>query len=45
MLAYHQQTMSPYEGMRSKIFETGEYPNRDALFADLFKQIREGRIR
>ena len=45
LLEYHQQTRTPYEGMRSKIFETDEYPNRDALFDDLFKQIREGRIR
>jgi len=45
LLEYHQQTISPYDGMRSKIFETEEYPNRDALFADLFKRIREGKIR
>jgi len=45
LLEYHQQTISPYEGMRSKIVETDAYPNRDALFADLLKLIREGRIR
>jgi len=44
-LEHHQQTMSPYDGMRSTIFETDKYPSRDALFADLLKQIREGRIR
>jgi hypothetical protein len=44
-LEYHQETLSPYRGMRSKVFETDKYPTRDALFADLFKQIREGRIR
>jgi hypothetical protein len=44
-LVYHQETLSPYRGMRSKVFETDEYPTREALFADLFKQIREGRIR
>ncbi len=31
--------------MRSKTLKTEEYPNRDALFDDLLKQIREGRIR
>ena len=45
LLEYHQQTISPYEGMRSKIVETDAYPNRDALFADVFKRIREGKIR
>ena len=45
LLEYHQQTMSPYEGMRSKVVETDAYPNRDALFADLLKRMREGRIR
>lgn len=44
VLEYHQQTRTPYEGMRSKIFETDKYPNRNALFDDLLKQIREGRI-
>ena len=43
-LEYHQQTMSPYDGMRGKIVETDRYPNRDALFHDLLKQIREGRV-
>lgn len=37
--------MSPYEGMRSEIFDTDEYPNRDGLFADIFRQIREGKIK
>ena len=37
--------MSPYDSIRSKIFETEQHPNRDALFDDLFKQIRKGRIR
>lgn len=45
LLEYHQQTISPYEGMRSKIVETDAYPNRDALFADLLKRIRERKIR
>ena len=45
LLEYHQQTISPYEGMRSKIVETDTYPNRDALFGDLLKRIREGNIR
>jgi len=45
LLENHQQTISPYDGMRSKIFETDKYPNRDTLFDDLFKQIREGRMR
>ncbi|HRT97591.1 MAG TPA: hypothetical protein P5532_24555 [Planctomycetota bacterium] len=44
-LEYHQATISPYRGMRSKVFETDQYPNREALFADLFKQIQQGRIR
>ena len=44
-LVYHQETLSPYRGMRSKVFETDEYPTREALFADLFKQIQERRIR
>ena len=44
-LEYHQETLSPYRGMRSKVFEADQHPNREALFADLFKQIREGRIR
>jgi len=44
-LEYHQETISPYRGMRSKVFETDRYPNREALFADLLKQIQEGRIR
>ena len=44
-LGYHQETLSPYRGMRSKVFETEKYPAREALFADLFKQMREGRIR
>ena len=44
-LVYHQETLSPYRGMRSKVFETEKYPTREALFADLFKQIQEGRIR
>ncbi|HRT95139.1 MAG TPA: hypothetical protein P5532_12000 [Planctomycetota bacterium] len=44
-LEYHQETLSPYRGMRSKVFETDQYPNREALFTDLFKQIQEGRIR
>ena len=44
-LVYHQETMSPYRGMRSKVFETDKYPTREALFADLLKQIQEGRIR
>ena len=45
LLEYHQQTMSPYDGMRSKIVETDKYPTRDALFDDLLKQIREGRTK
>jgi hypothetical protein len=45
LLEYHQQTISPYVGMRSKIVETDAYPNRDALFADLLKRVREGKIR
>ena len=45
LLEYHQGTMSPYDGMRSEMFGTDEYPNREALFADIFRQIREGRIR
>jgi len=45
LLECHQQTISPYDGIRSKILETVEHRNGDALFADLFKQIREGRIR
>ena len=44
-LEYHQETLSPYRGMRSKVFDTDKYPTREALFADLFKQIQEGRIR
>ena len=44
-LEYHQDTLSPYRGMRSKVFDTDKYPTREALFADLLKQIREGRIR
>ena len=44
-LEYHQETLSPYRGMRSKVFETDKYPTRDALFADLFKQMQAGRIR
>ena len=44
-LEYHQETLSPYRGMRSKVFETDRYPTREALFADLFKQIQEGRLR
>ena len=44
-LEYHQETLSPYRGMRSKVFETDQFPNREALFAGLLKQIREGRIR
>ena len=44
-LEYHQETLSPYRGMRSKIFETEKYPTREALFADLFKQIQEGRLK
>lgn len=44
VLEYHQQTRAPYEGMRSKIFETEACPNRDALFDDLFQQIQEGRF-
>ena len=44
-LVYHQQTLSPYRGMRSQIRETDRYPSREALFVDLFKQIRDGRIR
>ena len=43
-LEYHQQTLSPYRGMRSKVFETETYPSREALFADLFQRIRDGRI-
>jgi len=44
-LEHHQETLSPYRGMRSEIVEIDRYPSREALFADLFKQIREGRIR
>jgi hypothetical protein len=44
-LEYHQETLSPYRGMRSKIAETDEYPSREALFADLFQRMRDGRIR
>ncbi len=44
-LEYHQETLSPYRGMRSKVFETDKYPSREALFADLFRQIQEGRIK
>ena len=44
-LEYHQETLSPYRGMRSEIVETDRYPSREALFADLFRQIKEGRIR
>jgi len=44
-LEYHQETLSPYRGMRSTVFETDQYPNGEALFADLFKQIEGGRIR
>ena len=44
-LEYHQETLSPYRGMRSKVFDTDKYPSREALFVDLLKQIREGRIR
>ena len=43
-LEYHRDTISPYDGMRSEIVETDRYPNRDALFDDLFRQIKEGRI-
>jgi len=44
-LEHHRDTLSPYSGMRSEIVETDRYPSREALFADLFKQIRDGRIR
>ena len=44
-LEYHQETLSPYRGMRSKVFETDKYPTREALFVDLFKQIRDEGIR
>jgi len=44
-LEYHQETMSPYRGMRSRVFETDKYPTREALFADLLKQIQEGEIK
>jgi hypothetical protein len=44
-LEYHQETLSPYRGMRSKVSETDKYPSREALFTDLFKQIQEGRIK
>ena len=43
-LEYHQETMSPYRGVRSKVFETDKYATREALFADLFKRVRDGRI-
>jgi len=43
-LEYHQETQSPYKGMRSQIVETDKYPSREALFADLFQQIKEGKI-
>ena len=44
-LEYHQETLSPYLGMRSEIVETDRHPSREALFADLFKQIEEGRLK
>ena len=44
-LEYHQDTLSPYRGMRSQIVETDQYPNREALFADMFQQIQEGTIK
>ena len=44
-LEYHQETLSPYRGTRSQIVETDKYSTREALFADLFKQIQEGRLR
>jgi len=43
-LEYHQETLSPYRGMRSEVFETDKYPSRDALFTDLFEQIEGGKI-
>ena len=43
-LEHHRDSMSPYDGMRSEIVATDRYPNRDALFDDLFRQIKEGRI-
>jgi len=43
-LVYHQETMSPYRGLRSEIIETDRYPSREALFADLLKQIKGGKI-
>ena len=44
-LVYHQETLSPYRGLRSKIVETDKYPSREALFAELLKQIQEGRLK
>jgi len=44
-LEYHQETLSPYRGLRSKVFETDTYPTREALFANLLKRIREAGIK
>ena len=44
-LEYHQETLSPYRGLRSKVFGTDQFPGRDALFAGLFQQIQAGRLR
>ena len=45
LLEYHQETLPPYDGMRGAVIQSDEYPSRDALFDDLLRRIREGRIR
>ena len=45
LLEYHQETLPPYDGMRGAVIQSNECRDRDALFDDLLRRIREGQIR
>ena len=43
-LEYHQQTMSPYRGMRGAVVETDAFPSAQACAQSLLREIASGRI-
>ena len=43
-LAYHQDTLSAYRGMRGAVVETNEYPSAEACAKSVLDRIAAGRI-
>ena len=39
-MEYHQQTMSPYIGMRGEIIETDEYPSSESCAQTILSKLR-----